>query len=199
MEEFNDQSTGKQNTSAKVKGIGDFLLIIRDRWLLALTLAVPVALAFTYVKSQGIELYRSSSSFRLIPPPAILNLQKVDRDQHIQGLVAKHLDGLNSSDLRANVAETIKDNPELKSHLLSPYLREGIPVDVGSAISYSIGVSPPTEEDQDLLLHQLLDLQEGHKLLLMLFSQSTKNSIIVERASKLKMLEVCWKFCWKRV
>ncbi len=145
MEDFNDQAIGKQNASNRVKGIGDFLLIIRDRWLLALTLALPVSLAYIYVKSQGIELYRSSSSFRLIPPPAILNLQKVDRDQHIQGLVAKHLDGLNSSDLRANVVESIKDNPELKSHLLSPYLRDGIPVDVGSAISFSIGVSPPTE------------------------------------------------------
>jgi succinoglycan biosynthesis transport protein ExoP len=145
MEDFNDQAIGKQNASNRIKGIGDFLLVIRDRWLLALTLALPVSLAYIYVKSQGIELYRSSASFRLIPPPAILNLQKVDRDQHIQGLVAKHLDGLNSSDLRANVVESIKDNPELKSHLLSPYLRDGIPVDVGSAISFSIGVSPPTE------------------------------------------------------
>ena len=145
MEEFNEQTTHKTNSSNRVKGIGDFLLILRDRWLLAITLSVPVALAYIYVKSQGIELYRSSSSFRLIPPPAILNLQKVDRDQHIQGLVAKHLDGLNSSDLRANVIQYIKDNPQLKSHILSPYLKEGIPVDVGSAVSYSIGVSPPTE------------------------------------------------------
>ena len=145
MEDFNDKTIEKQNASTRAKGIGDFLLIIRDRWLLALTLAVPISLAYIYVKSQGVELYRSSSSFRLIPPPAILNLQKVDRDQHIQGLVAKHLDGLNSADLRANVVQSIKDNSELKSHLLSPYLRDGIPVDVGSAISYSIGVSPPTE------------------------------------------------------
>jgi len=145
MEEFNEQTNHKPNNSTRVKGVGDFLLILRDRWLLAITLSVPVALAYIYVKSQGIELYRSSSSFRLIPPPAILNLQKVDRDQHIQGLVAKHLDGLNSSDLRANVIQHIKDNPQLKSHILSPYLKDGIPVDVGSAVSYSIGVSPPSE------------------------------------------------------
>ena len=145
MEEFNEQTIHKPNNSNRVKGIGDFLLIFRDRWLIAITLSVPVALAYIYVKSQGIELYRSGSSFRLIPPPAILNLQKVDRDQHIQGLVAKHLDGLNSSDLRANVIQHIKDNPQLKSHILSPYLKDGIPVDVGSAVSYSIGVSPPSE------------------------------------------------------
>ena len=36
----------------KIKGIGDFLLILRDRWLIALTLALPVALSFIYIKSQ---------------------------------------------------------------------------------------------------------------------------------------------------
>ncbi len=145
MEETNQAPHQVSGTGNKVKGVGDFILILRDRWLISLTLALPCALAFIYVKSQGIELYRSSSSFRLIPPPAILNLQKVDRDQHIQGLVAKHLDGMNSSELRANVIQRIKDNPELKSHLLSPYLKDGIPTDVGSAVSYSIGVSPPSE------------------------------------------------------
>ena len=145
MEDFNDQANGKQNASNRSQRNWRLSPYHQRPLVIALTLALPVSLAYIYVKSQGIELYRSSSSFRLIPPPAILNLQKVDRDQHIQGLVAKHLDGLNSSDLRANVVESIKDNPELKSHLLSPYLRDGIPVDVGSAISFSIGVSPPTE------------------------------------------------------
>ena len=133
------------NQGSRIKGIADFLLILRDRWLLSLTLALPVALGFIYVKSQGIELYRSSASFRLIPPPAILNLQKVDRDQQVQGLVAKHLDGLNSSELRANVVMKINDNPELKSVLLAPFLKDGIPIDVGSTVSYSISVSPPSE------------------------------------------------------
>ena len=139
------QSDQSHAQGTKIKGIGDFLLILRDRWLIALTLALPVALSFIYIKSQGVELYRSSASFRLIPPPAILNLQKVDRDQQVQSLVAKHLDGLNSSDLRANVIVKINDNSELKSVLVSPYLKDGIPIDVGSTISYSISVSPPSE------------------------------------------------------
>lgn len=130
---------------SRIKGVADFLLILRDRWLLSLTLALPVALGYIYVKSQGVELYRSSASFRLIPPPAILNLQKVDRDQQVQGLVAKHLDGLNSSELRANVVMKINDNPELKSVLLAPFLKDGIPIGVGSTVSYSISVSPPSE------------------------------------------------------
>ena len=116
-------------------GTGGFLLLI----------VLPVALAYIYVKSQGVEYFASSSSFRLIPPPAILNLQKVDRDQHVQGLVAKHLDGLNSGELRSNVVAKINDSPQLKSELLSPYLMDGISINLASVISYSIGVSPPSE------------------------------------------------------
>jgi succinoglycan biosynthesis transport protein ExoP len=144
FEKINVNSQGS-STGSKIKGLSDFLLILRDRWLIGVTLSLPVALAFIYVKSQGIELFRSSASFRLIPPPAILNLQKVDRDQHVQGLVAKHLDGLNSQDLRLNVIQKIKDSPELKSELLRPYLKDGISIDVGATISYSISVSPPSE------------------------------------------------------
>ena len=146
-ENFNKMTADSSNqvSGTKIKGVGDFLLILRDRWLIALTLSLPVALAFIYIKSQGLELYRSSSSFRLIPPPAILNLQKVDRDQHVQGLVAKHLDGLNSQDLRLNVTQKIKDTPELKSELLGPFLKDGIPINVGATISYSVSVSPPSE------------------------------------------------------
>ena len=144
-ENFSAESKAEGTKSTRIKGVGDFLLILRDRWLIALTLAIPVALGYIYKESQGIELYRSSSSFRLIPPPAILNLQKVDRDQQVQSLVAKHLDGLNSPELRANVILKINDNPELKSVLVSPFLRDGVPIDVGSTVSYSSSVSPPSE------------------------------------------------------
>ena len=73
FEKINSQGS---STGSKIKSLGDFLLILRDRWLIGVTLSLPVALAFIYVKSQGIELFRSSATFRLIPPPAILNLQK---------------------------------------------------------------------------------------------------------------------------
>jgi len=144
-ENFSAESKAEGTKSTRIKGVGDFLLILRDRWLIALTLAIPVALGYIYKESQGIELYRSSSSFRLIPPPAILNLQKVDRDQQVQSLVAKHLDGLNSPELRANVILKINDNPEFKSVLVSPFLRDGVPIDLGSTVSYSSSVSPPSE------------------------------------------------------
>ena len=72
------------------------------------------------------ESFRSSSSFRLIPPPAIINLQKVDQqEQQLQLLVAKHRDGLNSQELKLQVINKIENSPELKSEMLKPYLEAG--------------------------------------------------------------------------
>ena len=68
----------------KIRGISDFLLIIRDRWLLAITLALPIALGYVYNELQVPEYYSSSATFRLIPPPSLLNLQKVERDNQVQ-------------------------------------------------------------------------------------------------------------------
>ncbi len=141
----NVDSTGSFRSKSKTKGIAEILLVIRDRWLLAISLALPVSLGYVYVKFQDTEYFQSSSSFRLIPPPAILNLQKVDRDTQVQGLVAKHREGLNSQELRASVVQKISDNPESKSIMLAPFLREGIPVGIESTVSYSVSVSPPSE------------------------------------------------------
>ena len=41
----------------KIRGISDFLLIIRDRWLLAITLALPIALGYVYNELQVPEYY----------------------------------------------------------------------------------------------------------------------------------------------
>ena len=133
------------STKSRTKGLTELLLVIRDRWLLAVALSLPFSLGYVYVKFQDTEFFQSSSSFRLIPPPAVLNLQKVDRDTQVQGLLAKHTEGLNSQELRANVVKKITDNSESKSILLAPYLRDGIPVDISSTISYSISVSPPSD------------------------------------------------------
>jgi polysaccharide biosynthesis transport protein len=145
-EEFENVDSPKLTSSkSRAKGISEFLLVIRDRWLLAVALALPFSLGYVYVKFQDTEFFQSSSSFRLIPPPAVLNLQKVDRDTQVQGLVVKHREGLNSQELRANVVQKITGNPESKSIMLAPYLRDGIPVGIDSTITYSISVSPPSE------------------------------------------------------
>ena len=129
-------------SSQKAKGFTDFFLIIRDRWLIALSIALPVALAFAYKELQVPEYFSSSSSFRLIPPPAIINLQKVDQqEQQLQLLVAKHRDGLNSQELKLQIINKIENSPELKSEMLKPYVEAGIPTNVASTINFSISIS----------------------------------------------------------
>ena len=141
--EDNDRSVGTKPKN-KIRGLWDFLLIIRDRWLLSLTLAIPIALGFVYKELQVPEYYRSAATFRLIPPPAILNLQKVERDNQVNTLISRHLDGINSQELRVNVIQKISENPEHKSILLAPFLQDGIPIGVASTINYSVSVTPPT-------------------------------------------------------
>ena len=136
FENFNTPSQPK--SKSKIKGVSDFLLIIRDRWLLSLALSLPFALGYVVVKQQVHEYYRSSSSFSLIPPPAILNLRSVDRDQHVEGLIAKHTEGLNSQQLKTNVILHLKNSPEYKSVLLAPFLKDGIIVDLASTVSYRV-------------------------------------------------------------
>ena len=99
-------------------------------------------MAFAYKGLQVPEYFRSTSSFRLIPPPAIINLQKVDQqEQQFQLLVAKHRDGLNSQELRAQVTTKIENSPDLKAEMLRPFVESAIPISVGATVSYSISVS----------------------------------------------------------
>ena len=138
-ENFENLNTPSQpKGKSKIKGVSDFLLIIRDRWLLSLALSLPFALGYVVVKQQVHEYYRSSSSFSLIPPPAILNLRSVDRDQHVEGLIAKHTEGLNSQQLKTNVILHLKNSPEYKSVLLAPFLKDGIIFDLASTVSYRV-------------------------------------------------------------
>lgn len=125
-------------SKSKIKGISDFLLIVRDRWLLSVALALPITLAYVFVKQQVPEHFQSSSSFSLTPPPAILSLQSVERDNHLEGLIAKHTEGLNSQQLRANIILRLESNPEYKSILLAPYLKDGIRVGLASTFYYGV-------------------------------------------------------------
>ena len=128
----------RQRVNPKLRGVSDFLLIIRDRWLLSVALSLPVSLAYVFVQQQVPERFQSSSSFSLTPPPAILNLQSVERESHLEGLIAKHTEGLNSQQLRANVIQRLEIKSELADVLRAPDLREGVRVGLGSTFSYTI-------------------------------------------------------------
>ncbi len=143
--EDNTNFSDYSEKSKKNKTISEFLLILRDRWLLAVTLALPFSLAYVYKELQVPEMFQSTSSFVLIPPPQILNLQKVDRDQQVNGLISKHLDGLNSQELRMNVLAKINESADYKTELLAPYLTDGIPMKIQNIVTYNVSVSSPSE------------------------------------------------------
>ncbi|HAW97701.1 MAG TPA: hypothetical protein DCX67_04125 [Opitutae bacterium] len=134
----NFSSPPVQKGKSKIKGLSDFLLIIRDRWLLAIALSLPCALFWVFYKQQEPDKFASSCSFSLTPPPAILNLQSVERESHLEGLISRHTEGLNSEKLRINVAHQLDNNPQYKSVLLGPFLKQGIRVGIASAYSYRI-------------------------------------------------------------
>jgi succinoglycan biosynthesis transport protein ExoP len=125
----------------RFRGIFDYLLIIRDRWLLSMALSLPIALGFVYKEYQQPSIYQSSSSFRLVPPPAILNLQPVEQANQLVDLVRKHTEGLNGQELRVRVLERVKDNSSYKSTMLAPYVYddEQLP-DIASTVSYYVSV-----------------------------------------------------------
>ena len=164
-EEFDNSAYNTSSKKPKTRGIFDFLLIIRDRWLLSLALSLPVSLGYVYVKFQDTEFFQSSSSFRLVPPPAVLNLQKVDRDTQLLSLVSKHLEGLNSQDLRDRVIQNINDDPKSKAIILAPFMRDGIPVSVGSAVSYTVGVSPAGTTRPSFTISSTSRSAQGAKLI----------------------------------
>ena len=61
MEEELFENNQSQSAKTKVKGISDFIAIIRDRWLLSIALSLPISLGYVYVKYQDTEYYQSSS------------------------------------------------------------------------------------------------------------------------------------------
>ena len=125
----------------KLKGITDYLLIIRDRWLLSVALALPVALGYVYKEYQQPSVYQSQSSFQLVPPPAIINLQPVDRENRVADLVRKHKDGLSGQELRAKVNDRIKASKAYTETMLAPFVKDQStppPADVAATVQYSV-------------------------------------------------------------
>ena len=134
----NFSSSPVQKGKSKIKGLSDFLLIVRDRWLLAIALSLPCALLWVFYKQQAPDKFQSSCSFSLTPPPAILNLQSVERESHLEGLISRHTEGLNSEKLGSDVGDQLDNNPQYKSVLLGPFLKQGVRVGIASAYSYRI-------------------------------------------------------------
>ena len=82
--------------------------------------------------------YEASSSFVLVPSPAVQNLKSVEREVHWTALIAKHTRGLYSQELRAKVVSRLAETPRHQAALLTPYLEESKNTELGASFSYRI-------------------------------------------------------------
>ena len=110
--------------AVKLKGWAEYLIIIRERWLLAITLSVSIPCLFFYYQIQKPKIF-SSSAFLIVEPSAdrvvnieeVVNLNTLDED-----VMQVHFSQLNSSIFKKFVFESFTD-AELEQ-LIEPYLEE---------------------------------------------------------------------------
>ena len=125
---MSDLNTGFENlennnaSSNRLKGIADYLLIIRDRWLIGIPLALPIAFLYAYVKLGEPEMYQARSSLILEPGQSIINMQKVVRDDYSAAILGIHLEKMRSRILRENVIAHIEKNPTKKKEIIAPFI-----------------------------------------------------------------------------
>lgn len=109
----------------KLKGVIEYLLIIRDRWLLAIALSLPISLWYVYDKYQEPEIFKSSATFAIQPPLSIINnMQPIERDKYSARMVGDHLHRLKEKELRQRVVKAIESEKAKKAILLAPYVKD---------------------------------------------------------------------------
>ena len=52
-DEILDNNSSSRSFKSKVRGLSDFIAIIRDRWLLSAAISLPIALGYVYIKYQN--------------------------------------------------------------------------------------------------------------------------------------------------
>ena len=108
---LHNQTTTSQN-SARFRGVMDFLLIVRDRWVWGLVVALPVSLLFAYKQLNVNETYSAESTFRLKLPKKILNLTPVEKDDFSKPVLGRHVEYLSSLEFKQIVINSF--SPEEK-------------------------------------------------------------------------------------
>ena len=105
--------------SARFRGIVDFLLIIRDRWLWGLSIALPVSLIFAFKQLNVDKLFSASASLNFELPKKILDLTPVQRTDFSKQVLGEHVQRLRSKEFRDRLMASFTDDE--KEKLLSPY------------------------------------------------------------------------------
>ena len=117
--DFLQNQPASTSNSARFRGIVDFLLIIRDRWIWGLTIALPVSLIFAYNQLNVDKLFAAHASLNFQLPKKILDLTPVKRSDFNKQVLGEHVQRLSSKEFRDRLMAAFTDAE--KEELLSPY------------------------------------------------------------------------------
>ncbi len=102
----------------------DYAIILRERFWIALPLALIVAVGLGYVKARQVPLYQSTATMRFEKPPVVLSGGSRVTDESVGGFVDlnTYLQELGSATLRDRVINSL--TPEEARILQRPYLKD---------------------------------------------------------------------------
>jgi capsular exopolysaccharide synthesis family protein len=114
---------GPEDDIVERRTLRDYLIILRERFWIALPLALIVAIGFAYVKSSAIPLYQSTASMRIEKPETVVTSQKiVDTSISSDIELNTYLQVMSSATLRNRVIASF--TPDEIKLLQKPYLAD---------------------------------------------------------------------------
>ena len=118
-----DHTAGDEPISER-RTLRDYAIILRERFWIALPLALIVSLGLGYVKARQVPMYQSTATMRFEKPPVVVTNARSVVDSSVVGLVDlnTYLQELGSSRMRQRVINSLQ--PEEARILQRPYLKD---------------------------------------------------------------------------
>lgn len=110
-----------------LRNLRDYVMIIRERWLLGLTVALAVAALFIFLKLRQTPVYASTASLLIeINLEKVLNIETVvdtSLGRHFEPALKEHLVKLHSQSFLERVLESFTEKE--RQRIVAPYLQPG--------------------------------------------------------------------------
>lgn len=161
--DFEDQNVDSDAFGSRLKGLQDYLLIIRERWIIALTVALPISIFFLFYQLTRPPVYQAVSTLLLEPAEKVVAIEKVVRDDFSLVLLQSHIERLRSRALFTKVAASFTD--EESDKILEPYLEDLDPdkplPTLANVLSGSYEISMPMDSSPTIYIQARSRSAEG--------------------------------------
>ncbi len=159
-----NQVTNLPISAPRFKGVLDFLLIIKDRWLWGLLVAIPASILFAYKQFNVDKAFSVTTNFRFEQKLNTLNLTPVVRQDFSKYVLAQHVSKLQSLEFRQRIETALTE--EEREILLRPYNRlhaeRGLPLpSIPSLLSYSVIMTPMDQSTLPMITITAYSKHEG--------------------------------------